>query len=319
METKQFRAMNTDIILAAEGIPLRLAEGFEHVQHFIAKKEAQFTRFTDTSELSELNRSSGEWFQASGELFEVARLARDLYEQTGGLFDPSMLEALRAAGYDRSMDEIRTGGPGPAVNFRVNPERARLAGLMLDERNHRVKLPAGLKIDLGGVAKGWIAERATQLLAAYAEACAVNAGGDLFLVGHPNGEPVWRVELEDPEDAQRVLAVMRVASGAVATSTITRRRWVQGGQVRHHIIDPRSGQPAQTDWLSMTVIAPHAATAEAFAKALLIAGTEDTPRVAANFPQISYLGVRLDGTLWGSSNSKEYLEYADTNPEPIAF
>jgi FAD:protein FMN transferase len=319
METVQFRAMNTEIILTTEGSSPRLAEGFQHVHQFIEAREAQLTRFSEASELSALNRSAGDWFQASPELFEVVRLARDLHEQSAGLFDPSVLDALRAAGYDRSMDEIRAAGPGPAINFRLSPVRPTLTGLMLDERSTQIKLPAGLKMDLGGVAKGWIAERAAQLLASYAPACAVNAGGDLFLIGHPADEPAWRIELEDPQDPQRVLAVLRVPSGAVATSSITRRRWIQDGQVRHHIIDPRSGQPAQTDWLSMTVIAPHAAAAEAFAKALLIAGTQDAPRVAANAPQITYLGVRSDGALWGSSHSKEYLEHANTNPEPIAI
>jgi FAD:protein FMN transferase len=319
MELDTFRAMNTDIVLAAEGSLPRLREGFRRVRQFIASKEAQFTRFSDDSELAALNRSAGEWFQASGELFEVVRLARDLHEQTGGLFDPSMLDALVAAGYNRSMDQIRAAGPGPAINFTPSTARVGLAGLLLDPASNRILLPAGLKLDLGGVAKGWIAERAAELLAAFAEACAVNAGGDLFLIGQPSEEPAWRVELEDPQDAERILAVLRVESGAVATSAITRRRWVQAGQARHHIIDPRSGKPAVTDWLSMTVIAPHAATAEAFAKALLIAGSGKAEQVAAASPQITFIGVRSDGALWGSSHSKEYLENAKSNLDPIAY
>jgi thiamine biosynthesis lipoprotein len=323
METDSFRAMNTEIVLAAEGPSTRrLQEGFRRVRQFVADKEAQFTRFSEASELSGLNRSAGDWFQATPELFEVVRLARDLHEQTGGLFDPAVLPALRAAGYDRSMDQIRAFGAGPSVNFpgEASLERG-LAGLMLDPASYHIKLPAGRQIDLGGVAKGWIAERATEVLAAYADACAVNAGGDMFLIGSPSDEPdhAWRIAVEDPLQPERDLAVLRVESGAVATSAVTRRRWMQGTQARHHIIDPRTLLPAETDWLSMTVIAPHAPTAEAFAKALLIAGSAQAARLADRYPQITFIGVRNDGALWGSSHSQEYLENANTNPELIPF
>jgi thiamine biosynthesis lipoprotein len=322
METESFRAMNTDIVLAAEGpSPRRLQEGFRRVRQYVADKEAQFTRFSEASELSSLNHSAGDWFQATPELFEVVRLARDLHEQTGGLFDPAVLPALKAAGYDRSMDQVRAFGAGPAVNFPSGMLERGLTGLMLDPTTNHIKLPAGRQIDLGGVAKGWIAERAAGLLAAYAEACAVNAGGDMFLTGIPSDEPdhAWHIALEDPLQPERDLAVLRVESGAVATSAVTRRRWMQGTQARHHIIDPRTLLPAETDWLSMTVIAPHAAAAEAFAKALLIAGSAQAARLADRYPQVTFIGVRNDGALWGSSHSQEYLENANTNPELIPF
>jgi thiamine biosynthesis lipoprotein len=321
MEYDRFRAMNTEIVLAAEGRLPRLQEGFRRVRQYVAAREAQFTRFSEASELSGLNRSAGGWFQATPELFEVVRLARDLHERTGGLFDPAVLPALKAAGYDRSMDEIRAGGAGPRLSLSSQPESRGLADLLLDPAALRIRLPGGRQIDLGGVAKGWIAERAAELLAAYAQACAVNAGGDLFLIGAPAEEPAhaWRIALEDPRRPESDLAVLRVASGAVATSAITRRRWVQGGQARHHIIDPRTGTPAETDWLSMTVLAAHAAEAEAFAKALLIAGSQEADRLAAANPQLTFIGVRSDGALWGSSHSQEVLENANPNPEFIPF
>jgi thiamine biosynthesis lipoprotein len=165
-----------------------------------------------------------------------------------------------------------------------------------------------LQVDLGGIAKGWIAERAAGLLAGYAQVCGVNAGGDMFLIGLPEAEGIWRITLEDPCDSTRALAVLRVPGGAVATSSVTRRRWMHGAQSRHHIIDPRSGEPASTEWLSMTVIAGHAAQAEAFAKALLIAGPAHAQAIADRAGGIDFVGVRRDGSLWGSRNSKELIE-----------
>src|SRR5512139_2570288 len=107
MDYQQFRAMNSDIILAAEGSADSLTLGFKLTRDFIAASEARFTRFTDTSELARLNRSAGAWFQASPELFDVVLQACEFAEETKGLFDPTMLGALEAAGYDKSMDDIR--------------------------------------------------------------------------------------------------------------------------------------------------------------------------------------------------------------------
>ncbi|MDE3091462.1 MAG: FAD:protein FMN transferase, partial [Chloroflexota bacterium] len=171
-----------------------------------------------------------------------------------------------------------------------------------------ILLPRGMRIDLGGIAKGWIAERAAQLLDPFSTACAVNAGGDLFAIGTPPGEDAWQVALEDPRDPNRTLAILRVGPGAVATSSITRRRWMQGDRARHHLIDPRGGVPAETDWLSVTVVAPRAAVAEVFAKALLIAGSRDAERIAARRDDIAFIAVDGDGRLWGSSKSKELID-----------
>src|SRR5512147_1469500 len=100
MKTLQFRAMNTDILLAAEGEAGQLEEGLAQAEKFIRASETRFSRFSEASELSALNRSAGEWFQASADLFEVIALARRFYHVTRGLFDPSILPDLRRAGYD---------------------------------------------------------------------------------------------------------------------------------------------------------------------------------------------------------------------------
>jgi FAD:protein FMN transferase len=185
--------------------------------------------------------------------------------------------------------------------------RPEFGATQLDPEARRILLPDGAQIDLGGIAKGWIAERAAQILGAYALACAVNAGGDIFMVGLPVGENTWQVTLEDPRDPERGLAVLQLDPGAVATSSISRRNWLQGGRPRHHIIDPRSGEPAETDWLSMTVVAPHATMAEVYAKSLLIAGTAQAEAIAARNGEITFIGVRKDGSLWGSKHSMELI------------
>ena len=308
METSRFRLMNTDILLAAQGLQARITEGFEEVQQFMRASERRFTRFSDESELTELNRSAGMQFKASPDLFTVLALAQRFYHQTRGLFDPSILPNLRRSGYDRSMDLIREQGPTPLFESLLEGDHASFGEMDLDEARGLILLPVGMEIDLGGIAKGWIAEQAALILAEFSSTCAVNAGGDMFLVGLPEGEKQWSVAIEDPLQPELDLTTIKVDPGAVATSAVTKRVWKQGEKERHHLIDPRTGEPALTSWLSVTVIAAHTYQAEVFAKALLIGGPQASESIARNCgTQFSYLAVDRDRKIWGTQQSLEYI------------
>lgn len=308
MDIVRFRAMNTEITLAAQGDSNRVSRGFEKAREYIQASERRFTRFSEDSELSQLNRSAGTWFHASADMTFVVLLAQQYAYQTSGLFDPSILPELERIGYDRSMDWIRAQASrlGP-VRFGPDPHLVQLPGLAVNPDENLIYLPEGMRLDLGGIAKGWIAEQAAVLLADYASACLVDAGGDMFMVGLPEGEVCWQIELEDPRDANWVLTRLNVPPGAVTTSSITKRKWMQADKPRHHLIDPRTGEPADTDWLSVTVIAPHADMSEVFAKALLIAGPHEAGLLAQNAPEISYLAVDREGKIWGTLESLEFV------------
>jgi FAD:protein FMN transferase len=312
MEYCEFRAMNTAIQLAAEADSARVETGFQAARDFIEACERRFTRFSDESELSDLNRAAGEWYRASPELIEVVSAAQKFHNQTRGLFDPSILTDLRRLGYDKSMDEIRISGvspwhESPREGFLERRERPVFQLVQIDPALGRIWMPPGLQLDLGGIAKGWIAEKAAGILSEDTPACAVNAGGDMFLVGLPTGQEAWEIGLEDPLHPEQDLAILRIGPGALATSSITKRTWIQSNSPRHHLIDPRTGQPAETEWLSMTVIAPHATAAEVYAKALLIAGKQDIQSIVKNDAEIIFIGVDREGKLWGSPSSKEVI------------
>ncbi len=353
MRYHEFRAMSTDILLAAEGTADEVEPGFQQIRAYIEECERRFTRFSESSELSALNRSAGSWFEASAEMFEMITLALRFHEKTRGLFDPSVLNALERAGYDRTIDEVKAreaagerrgaGAPGDAkvaaveastpldpAGRRVERQSAfasravaqeaatltlparehfnRFADLRLDYALRRICLPAGMRIDLGGIAKGWIAEQAARRLSVWSRACAVDAGGDAFFRGLPAGETAWRVTLEDPSNTAQGLAILKIGPGAVATSAITKRRWQQDGKTQHHLIVPRTQQPAETDWLSVTVVAPHTTEAEIFAKCLLIGGLEEAERITRTSPGVEFIAVDKNLKLWGSRNSREILD-----------
>ena len=308
METFLFRAMNTEIILAAQGDSIQVREGFERAQEYIEASERRFTRFSEASELSQLNRSAGTWFRASADLIFVLSLAKQYVEQTGGLFNPSILPDLERVGYDRSMDLIRAQEALlPPVRIAPVSSLLPLDDLIINPDENLIFLPHGMRLDLGGIAKGWIAEQAALILAEYSQACLVDAGGDMFMVGLPEGENSWQIDLEDPLNPDFSLTSLNVPPGALTTSSVVKRKWKQGETSRHHLIDPRTHEPAETDWLSVTVIAPHADMAEVFAKALLIAGPQEAEMLAHNAPEISYLAVDHEGMLWGPLESLELI------------
>ncbi len=305
----EFRAMNSDIVLAASGKdPAAINSGFSESRQFINQSETRFTRFTQTSELADLNRSAGAWFRASAETFEVVQLAYQFSVETNGLFNPAILPALMRAGYDRSMDEIRTQSPRTeAVAQTELPAEANqdFREIQLDTITKSILLPAGMQVDLGGIAKGWIAEQAAHRLANFSTACAVSAGGDMFLVNLPEGEPDWEIGLENPLSPDENLAVLHVPPGAVASSSITKRQWKHAGRFQHHLIDPRSGEPVQTEWLSTTVWAEQAPEAEVYAKALLIAGPTNADELFKYQSSKAYLAVDKQGWVHGSKNYHE--------------
>lgn len=300
----EFRAMNSNIVLAASGEDLAVINsGFSSARKFINQSEERFTRFSEESELAQLNRSAGDWFQASAEMFEVLQEAQRLAIETDGLFNPAILPELKQAGYDRSLDEIKNSKP--RIEPRMVIKKQDFRQIKLDKATNSVLLPKGMQVDLGGIAKGWIAERAAQQLAMVACACAVNAGGDMYLVNLPEGETSWEVGLENPLDPEHNLAILHVLPGAMATSSITKRQWKHNGKLQHHLIDPRSGKPAETEWLSVTVWAKTAVEAEVYAKAFLIAGPRAADRLYIKDATKAYLAVDRHGWVQGSENYHE--------------
>lgn len=307
MDTYEFTAMNTKVLLAAEGRPDRVSEGFRLVEEHVRRYERRFSRFVPESELNRLNQGGREWLEVSPELFEMLSIAGRLHVDTGGLFDPAVLPNLERIGYDRDMDQIRAEGDLAAPAAAQPVSHPPFSALRLDAALRAVFLPASMRIDLGGLAKGWIVERAAHLLGSFARACLVDAGGDMCMVGLPAGQAFWPVAIEDPLDPTRDLALLGLGEGGVATSSIAHRAWTQGGRARHHLIDPRRGEPVETEWVCVTVVMNHTATAEALAKALLIGGSELAGELMARFPSAEYIAFDRRGGLWGSPGSRDLL------------
>ncbi|MFT3894691.1 MAG: FAD:protein FMN transferase [Anaerolineales bacterium] len=301
----EFHAMNTSVTLAAEGE--RAIDGMYAAKIFIEDCEQRFSRFLPYSEVSELNRASGKWAQVSDELMEMLQLSTKYHQETHGIFDPSILADLKQIGYDRSMDDIRAHGAKVDAADSARPSRPDFRQITFDPASNLVRLPFDAQIDLGGIAKGWIVKKAAELLHIYVDACAVSAGGDIQFIGQPLDGYDWDIYLEDPRDTIQMLAQMHIPAGGVATSSVMKRKWMQGEKARHHLIDPRTGQPAQTQWLSVTVISPDVIESDVYAKTILIGGEKEAERLLTLKKELTYIAVDPDGNLHGSPNYKDYL------------
>jgi thiamine biosynthesis lipoprotein len=262
--------MGTDVHLMAVGDAGD--EALEAARRRIEDLEQRWSRFLPVTELAHVNAMAGggQPCAVSAVTFVVIEQAAAWWRRTGGLFDPTVLPALVAAGYDRSFEL----GPGPAAALDAARPAPGCDDVILDRERMTVVLPAGVAIDLGGIGKGAAADLVSDQLEdtpGIAGGC-VNLGGDLRVWGaSPSGEG-WPVGVDGPTDAggDHVLGLL---DGAVATSSIARRTWVgAGGSTAHHLIDPRTGRPAETDIVQATVIASDVVTAEVLAKTAVLAG-----------------------------------------------
>lgn len=266
--------MNTDVAAWLWAEPGTADVWLPEVERFFGEVEAELSRFRPDSGLSRLNVAAGQGPQrVSPMLAETLGLALQMRERTGDVFDPTVLPALRAAGYDRSFEHA----PGAMDRPATEPVAGRImAEVELNRAAKTVTLPEGAQIDLGGIAKGWTVDRAAEMLGAWGAAL-VDAGGDIRASAPPGGQP-WPVAVENPFKPDEDLAAAQLTNGAVATSAILRRKWTVGGREMHHLIDPRTGQPAASDLASVTVLAPTTVQAEVTAKVVLILGGEEGRR-----------------------------------------
>jgi thiamine biosynthesis lipoprotein len=235
--------------------------------------DLQASRFRPDSELSWLNSAAssgagGGVFMLGDGLAEAVGVALAAARWTGGLTDPTIGAALVSLGYDRDFAAISQGGeppgaPVPAPGWPL----VRLDGPLL-------RLPPGIRLDLGATAKGLGSDRAVRAVMSATGGeggVLVSLGGDIAVAGTPPHDG-WPVAVAEEPDRAGPSQLVRLAGGAVATSSVSCRRWRRGSAVLHHIVDPRTGRPADGPWRTVTVAAATCADANAASTAAIVAG-----------------------------------------------
>jgi thiamine biosynthesis lipoprotein len=249
-------------------------------EHEFHRLEALLSRFRPDSELSRLNRAGA--MCVGPELLEVITLALGARERTHGRFDPTVHDALVAAGYDRTFALVGVNGGSAAVS--APPPCG--GKVTVDPTTSTVALEEGFRLDLGGIAKGWAVDRVLARLAPFGPAL-VNAGGDLAVAGRP-----FPVGVDTPDGT----LTLELEDGALATSGRDRRTWGLPADDLHHIVDPSTGLPADGDLLRVTVLAGTATEAEVLATSLFLAGDLSRARAEADEQATPVVLVGRDGS-----------------------
>jgi thiamine biosynthesis lipoprotein ApbE len=250
--------------------PRCLAEARRLLEADLAAVDLACSRFRPDSEICALRASGGQ--QVSPLLAEAIAVALRAAELTEGDVDPTVGAAMSAVGYDRDFEKIPRTAPAAPVTVRAVPgwREVRLEGRTLT-------MPEGVQLDLGATAKAWAADRSAARIARQT-GCGVlvSLGGDIAVAG-PAPEGGWRIRVQDvtgsPDDPpQGPYALVAIRDGGLATSSTKARRWQRGGDVLHHILDPRTSLPAEPVWRTVSVAAGTCADANAASTAAVIRG-----------------------------------------------
>lgn len=279
-----FPCMGTEMRVVVEGRGGEVAAA--GARAWLECADQRLSRFRPTSELCALNADPGDVVPASALLRAAVGAALWAAERTGGLADPTLLAALRRAGYDRS----RAGcAPAPlAEALAAAPPRQPAAPrpdaawrrVAVDDVAATVRRPRGVELDTGGTGKGLAADVVAHRLAGRPR-FAVDCGGDLRVGGRDAASRPFEVEVEHPLTGEPA-AVLWLRAGAAATSGVGSRLWrAPGAGFAHHLLDPATGEPAWTGLLAATALAPTTLEAETLAKWALLSGPQAARRLLA--------------------------------------
>ena len=265
---------DTVVTLTLYGAPEGL---IDEVWAACARYEGLLSKTIATSDVSRINAAQGKPVTVDPETWEILRRAKEINAQTGGAF--SITIAPVSALWTFTGTETNT----------VPTDEMRLAALTLvdDQKivlgeNNTVTLPVGMQIDLGGIAKGYIADKVAQLLEGRTTASVISLGGNVYTTGQKPDGSRFGVGIKDPHQPSKSKANIFTGSCTVVTSGTYERGFNFGGVRYHHILDPKTGWPAQSDLVSATFVMDSSMTADALATACIVMGSEAALKLATD-------------------------------------
>lgn len=309
-----FRCMAVDVTFRLIGPDALPGSAVESAEAVFREVERSCTRFDPNSPLMLANAAADAWSPVPSACFSALSEAAQAHQDTLGRFDPRILRALTAFGYDRSLPfaagplDLGTRSDSSANRtLRIRPPWRP----DFDPARSAVRI-GPFPVDLGGIGKGLAVRWAAAALRGRAESILVEAGGDLVTAGPgPEGDG-WRAAVEDPRGGERPVAVLNVTNRACATSSIRLRSWRVDGRLVHHLIDPLTGQPGGESLLSVTVLAADPAWAEVRSKTLFLAGRRGIAAKAAE-QGLAALWVDVDGQVASSEALGDALLWRTPN------
>lgn len=264
--TKGIFAMDTYMEITAYGRDSE--EAVDAAAQEIQRLDALLSTGLAESEVSCLNRNkSGTLSEDTGYLL---RRSLALWEETAGAFDITVYPIMQAWGFDTQQFRVPDEEELRALCARVDA-----SGLAYNEETNALTLPEGVELDFGGIAKGYASMRVAQIMREYhIRSAKLNLGGNVQLIGaRPDGR-AWRIAIRNPQPEEPYLGVLSVKDKAVVTSGGYERYFEEAGVIYHHILDPKTGRPAQTGLVSVTIVSADGTLADGLSTALFVMGRE---------------------------------------------
>jgi FAD:protein FMN transferase len=272
-----WQALGTSAVLVV-GEPDALADARAIVEQELDRIDRACSRFREDSELTRLNTHAGRAVRVAPLLVEATEVALRAAELTEGDVDPTVGRALELAGYVHDwhlLDHASSTANSPLSTVRAS-FRSGWRTVEVDRKHATLRVPAGVKLDLGATAKAWAADRASRAVH-QKTGCGVlvSLGGDIATAG-PAPSRGWRVHVTDDHRAGPCAPgqTISIEGGGLATSSTTVRRWSHEGHAMHHIIDPSTGAPTRSVWRTVSVAALDCADANIAATAAIVRGAD---------------------------------------------
>lgn len=264
----RFRALGTYVHVATTGA-VRLGDAEQVARGVLDQVDRECSRFRDDSDLSRANRSPGRRTAVGPVLLGAVASAIAVAEQTDGLVNPLLGREMVSLGYDRDFRELRPTDSSDACATPADIDAWRRIELGPDW----LRVPEGTALDLGSTGKAWASDLvASQLGAALEVGVLVSLGGDIAVAGPGTETCWWPIEVREHPDVPHPDQLVHLSGGGLATSSTRVRRWRRGAVVHHHVVDPRTGGPADEVWRTVTATGPTCAAANAASTAAIVLG-----------------------------------------------
>ncbi len=296
-------AMDTVITLSAYGD--NCTNALEAAKKEIYKLEKLFSITNEESDISKLNLANGEITAVSEDTYELIKKSVVCAKLTEGRFDPTIYNVLKLWGFTTDKHSVPKDDDLSEALTSVNYKNIQL------KKDNTISVINSSKIDLGGIAKGYIADKAAQAM----EACGIDygiisLGGNIRTVGHKSSGENFSVGIKSPEN-NNYFATINTDDLSVITSGAYQRNFTANGKTYHHIIDPSSGYPANSDAQSVTIIGKDGAMCDALSTAIYIGGSDYAETLQKKQPDFEYIILRNDNTVVVSKKLKDSFSLAE--------
>lgn len=291
--TREIFAMDTIMQLTVYGE--QGEEAMKDAVQLINRLDRLFSVTNAQSDIAKINASAGNPVTVSEESYELIQQSKKYSEETEGAFDISIYPLVKAWGFTKEKQQVPTKEAREAAMKKIDYRKIQCLS------DNKIQLEKGMEIDLGAVAKGYLSQKIMELWKQRGVTSAIlSLGGNVQTIGKKEDGSLFQVGITDPDDGTSLFGAIQVEDKAVVTSGIYQRNFTEQGVLYHHIMDARTGMPAENDLASVTVITDEGSKADALATALFVMGEEKIKKYQKNHPDIQILLIRKDGTFWQS-------------------